>query len=568
VDDAGDQPIGFTTYSIREVTKAGDMGEGDSFNVAAYYTSGTEELYFESQLFTYSTPSSCFISSPVRYWPNIGALDFYAVSPATLTADKTVPSFTADGHTDFTAVCLSNQKRPSSTGDSPLLNFGHKLAKVAFKAIGSDTNLKYVISSATLTAGSVAAYTFDKLGDGSWTVASTSKTYTAASSKTIGYNTSGTVSFGDPLFLIPSQGTAAETVNLSLSYKVYQKDSKGGDHLVYSCTKSVDLTASAQTDWGINKSVLYSLTLPASDASHVISFTSSVSDWDDDIEISIKYVSSITVSPVSVPELAIANNVTLTATVLPADASLNTVVWSSSDTLIATVNPSTGVVTGVAPGTVTITATAQDGSGVTGTRQVTVVNPEVVDLGLSVKWATWNIGASLPQEYGDYYAWGETETKSEYSWSTYKWCNGSATTLTKYCTDSSSGTTDYKKVLDPEDDVAHVKWGGSWRMPTADEWKELCDNCTWTWTTVGGVNGSLVTSKKAGYTDKSIFLPATGRRGVKGLDYVGSDGFYWSSSLNTTWPYYASRCTFNSGSVGPWGYHDRSFGNTVRPVTE
>ena len=88
---------------------------------------------------------------------------------------------------------------------------------------------------------------------------------------------------------------------------------------------------------------------------------------------------------------------------------------------------------------------------------------EYVDLGLpsGTMWATCNIGANYPEDYGDYYAWGETETKSNYDWSTYKWCKGSEDTLTKYCTDNDYGTVDNKTVLDPEDDAAHVKWGGS-----------------------------------------------------------------------------------------------------------
>ena len=97
---------------------------------------------------------------------------------------------------------------------------------------------------------------------------------------------------------------------------------------------------------------------------------------------------------------------------------------------------------------------------------------KAIDLGLSVKWASCNVGATAPEGYGDYYAWGETDTKSDYSWSTYIWCNGSGRTLTKYCTDSSYGNVDNKITLDSDDDVAHVEWGGSWRMPTLDEIKE------------------------------------------------------------------------------------------------
>ena len=106
---------------------------------------------------------------------------------------------------------------------------------------------------------------------------------------------------------------------------------------------------------------------------------------------------------------------------------------------------------------------------------------EYVDLGLpsGLKWATCNVDATTPEEYGGYYAWGETEEKENYCWNTYKWCNDSLSTLTKYCTDDSYGIiVDNKTILDPEDDVAHVKWGGSWRMPTIDEYKELIYNCS------------------------------------------------------------------------------------------
>ena len=160
-------------------------------------------------------------------------------------------------------------------------------------------------------------------------------------------------------------------------------------------------------------------------------------------------------------------------------------------------------------------------------------NHEYVDLGLSVKWATCNVGASKPEEYGDYFAWGEVEPKDEYRWETYKWCDGQANTLTKYNTDSSYGTVDNKTVLEAADDAATVNWGGSWRMPTDVEMTELYENCTWTWTTENGVNGYRVTSNKIGYTDKSIFLPAAG---FCANDYsyaeVGSNGSYWSSSLS------------------------------------
>ena len=191
---------------------------------------------------------------------------------------------------------------------------------------------------------------------------------------------------------------------------------------------------------------------------------------------------------------------------------------------------------------------------------------EYVDLGLpsGLKWATCNVGAEHPYDYGDYFAWGETTTKSTYDWSTYKWCNGSSQTLTKYCTDSNYGTVDNKTVLDPEDDAAHANWGGGWRMPTTAEWKELYDNTTCTWTTENGVAGRKFTSKAD--SSKYIFLPSAGYRNGTDVDVAGSYGYYWSSSLYSSPPYDACSMYFYSGNVYPQSYDYRYYGFSVRPV--
>lgn len=185
-----------------------------------------------------------------------------------------------------------------------------------------------------------------------------------------------------------------------------------------------------------------------------------------------------------------------------------------------------------------------------------------VDLGLSVKWASCNVGASSPEEYGGYYAWGETEEKTDYSWSTYKWCNGSYDNQTKYCTSSSYGTVDNKTTLDLEDDVAHVKWGGNWRMPTMAEQDELRTKCDWEWTTMNGVKGYQVT----GPNGNSIFLPVTGSRSDGGV-YYHTYGCYWSASLRENSSNYAYYLDFNDGFY-EWKVIVRYYGLTVRPVTE
>lgn len=201
-----------------------------------------------------------------------------------------------------------------------------------------------------------------------------------------------------------------------------------------------------------------------------------------------------------------------------------------------------------------------------------------------MKWASFNLGAIKPEDYGDYFAWGETEPyycnqdpliwkdgkESGYDWTSYKWCRGTLNTMTKYCPFADygyDGYTDGKTVLDLDDDAAHANWGGSWRLPTDAEWTELRQNCTWTWTTQNGVNGYKVTSYKTGYTDKSIFLPAAGHRDFTILYNVGSIGLYWSSSLLTGNPGYAWDVSFNSGNVGRNGYL-RYDGFSVRPVSE
>ena len=206
-----------------------------------------------------------------------------------------------------------------------------------------------------------------------------------------------------------------------------------------------------------------------------------------------------------------------------------------------------------------------DGNSNTGSDNATDTNGHgYVDLGLpsGTKWATCNVGATAPEEYGNYYAWGETEPKTTYDWSTYKWCNGDYDTQTKYCTDSSYGTVDNKTVLELADDAARANWGGAWRMPTDAEWTELRENCTWTWITKNGVNGYEVKSKING---NSIFLPAAGWRGYDDLNWTGNYGYYWSSSLNSDYPWGAWGVYFGSDFVG--GYGDRRcYGQSVRPV--
>ena len=210
--------------------------------------------------------------------------------------------------------------------------------------------------------------------------------------------------------------------------------------------------------------------------------------------------------------------------------------------------------------------TRQDGTGVSYTggrvlnayRNITLYAQwgsltEGVDMGLSVKWASVNIGANKPEEYGDYFAWGETETKSQYGYSTYKWLQGKYYTLTKYNTDYDYGNViDNKIVLDKEDDAAVANWGGNWRMPTDAECVELCNNAIWEEITQNGVKGMKVTSTKNG---NSIFLPIAGSYTHYGFD--AESYIYWSSSLYPSNPE-------NAYIIG--GKKDRTIGGSIRPV--
>lgn len=188
---------------------------------------------------------------------------------------------------------------------------------------------------------------------------------------------------------------------------------------------------------------------------------------------------------------------------------------------------------------------------------------EVVDLGLSVQWADCNVGADSPEDYGGYYAWGESSEKNEYEWSNYKWCDGKETGMTKYCTVKKYGVVDGKNTLDATDDVAHVKWGDGWRMPTLDEFNELNSLCSWTWTSQNGVNGYRVT----GPNGNSIFLPAAGYRYGEEYYNRGSLGYYWSGTLSENDNSNAYRFNFNSGYRGSYDYN-RYDGFTVRPVRD
>lgn len=191
-----------------------------------------------------------------------------------------------------------------------------------------------------------------------------------------------------------------------------------------------------------------------------------------------------------------------------------------------------------------------------------------VDLGLpsGLLWATCNVGASSPEEYGDYFAWGETTPKKKYEWENYRHCNGDYNKRTKYCNDAElgeNGFTDDLTELESCDDAATVNWGSNWRMPTKSEMEELKNNCSIAWTTRNGVNGLIVT----GTNGHSIFLPAAGYCNAERIIDAGSDGNYWTCSLEVghkgfRYPWYLYFVSSNNRLQ----HYSPCHGRSVRPV--
>ena len=211
----------------------------------------------------------------------------------------------------------------------------------------------------------------------------------------------------------------------------------------------------------------------------------------------------------------------------------------------------TATTTTAATTTTTTTTTSSSGSSSSSYTSAsgTINGHAYVDLGLSVKWATCNVGASSPEDYGNYYAWGETATKSSYDADNSKTFRKSSY---NYDIGGNSSL-----------DAARANWGGTWRLPTKAEMEELIDKCTWAWTTQGGKNGYKVT----GPSGRSIFLPAAGYRDGSSLYYAGLDGYYWTSTPNEDYAniaYYLN--LYDSDRYVVW--FDRFHGRSVRPVSE
>lgn len=264
----------------------------------------------------------------------------------------------------------------------------------------------------------------------------------------------------------------------------------------------------------------------------------------------------------------------ITAEITPANATNKALLWTSDNESVATVSPD-GTVTAVHFGDCKITAKADDGSGVEASCRVRILPPlGSVNMGIRMTredgteynlfWAESNLGTTSPNMPGDYFAWGETEPKENYDWSTYKWGNSESGPFSKYDPDSSDENVN-KTVLDPEDDAAHVLLGGKWRMPTEAEWTELLDKCYRMERKNSGLT-IYATGSNGSKQDDYIFLPACGY--MSGYTpYNDLRGTYWSSSLTTYDPSTAQAMGFLDTTQGIIPL-DRSYGCLIRPVYE
>lgn len=276
----------------------------------------------------------------------------------------------------------------------------------------------------------------------------------------------------------------------------------------------------------------------------------------DDNDDSIP-VQSVSISPDHI-ELEPGQTQTLTLTVEPANATYSTPVWTSQNPAVASVDQS-GAVKAEKAGSTSVTVALDGFIAYCDVLVSTAVSdPVAVDLGLPVKWASCNVGATKPEEFGDYFAWGEIATKNNYS--VYNWYNYDTSTYTKY------SASDGLKTLESADDAARANWGAPWRMPTRAEINQLLDTQTnsaykWTWGPLNGVAGWTVTYLTNG---NSIFLPAAGYLDSAKRE-VGSFGYYWGSSLHETLLYNAWGMKLDPSIVVGYA-SSRSTCYTVRPV--
>ena len=504
-------------------------------------------------------------------------------SEKTLTTDANLPTVTTGE--------VSNITQTTARGSGNVTNEGG--AEVIERGVCWSTSHNPTISGSHASNGT---------GTGGYTVNMTGLTanthyYVRAYAK----NSAG-VSYGNEVDFTTSQNISAPTVTTSQVTNVTQTTATGGGNVTsdggasvtergicWSTSHNPTTSGShANSGTGTGSFTVNMTGLTANTTYYVRAYAINSAGTSYGSEVSFTTQQAITVPTVTTSQVTNVTQTTATGGGNVTNSGGATVTargicWSTShNPTIANSHQSSGSGTGtftanmsgLSPGTTyyvrayaTNSAGTSYGSEVSFTTLPSGGTHAYVDLGLpsGLLWATCNVGADSPEGNGDYFAWGETQPKSVYNWSTYQYCMGSANTLTKYCNNASygyNGFTDNLITLLPEDDAATVNWGSDWRMPTLAEWQELYNNTTCTWTQQSGVNGRLFTASNG----NSLFLPAAGHRDGSSLDYAGSRGFYWSISLYTDYPLDAMYFDFTSGYFNVYRYYERLFGFTVRPV--
>jgi hypothetical protein len=256
------------------------------------------------------------------------------------------------------------------------------------------------------------------------------------------------------------------------------------------------------------------------------------------------------------------------AGISPSNATVKYIKWISSNPVVLSIGEDEGFAKAISPGNAYVYAVAPNGNSCRTTVTVTGPGynvPEPVDLGLTSRkrWGSFNLGATVPEEYGDYFAWGETEPKSNYTWGTYKYCNGTETSLTKYNQMPSFGSVDEKSLtsLTHSDDPCTSLSVYGWEMPSKEDFEELKSECTWKLSTQNGVKGYKITGKNG----NSIFLPAAGYMNGSVLEKEGEYGYYWTRDLFANYPSRANYLYFNDSNV-TLNLGSRMSGYTVRPT--
>jgi len=571
--------ISFATNRAKATTRSGETIKSlDHFTVHAINADRT--TYFGSERYTYDSNAGVFKSQTPHYWPTSGTLDFYAINEpgAVHTISDNIPQYDYNNWAAEKDLVAATALVGEKEIPYPLA-FKHLTSQiyVSAEAENKEEKLTYKVTSIKMTTPSTGTYSFDETsgGTGTWEIDNSSVSeYSYNSALPLSFTQNGQIELSSLYWnILP---VTSGILHFEVQYQVFQNGKLISDNTGDKAKDCIIEKPNLQA----GKKYIYNFVLSRS-TDNEITFTTTISDWESETVNSLNPISvlqSMTLSH-STMTLGIGDAEMISVQSVYPESASKVVTWSSADSDIASVNAETGVITGKSIGETTITATSSN--GITSSCNVTVVeaiNEGIengvtwVNLGLpsGVRWAKMNLGATKPQEYGLYYAWGATTGYN---------LNGSG-----------SHSFDYDNYEFPpisgsltlEYDAAHVALGGNWRMPSNTECKELIDNCYLQWTTnYNGTNvkGRIFYKAKCeedkgkdssptesySYEDVHIFLPAGGWYWDHSTKHEGTgvNCLLWTSSkigaaygtLNS----YSSATSCGGGGDAAWGYN-------IRPV--